>query len=171
MRRPYNEVRPIEINGTHDPKEDLSVAQRAAFGTAILTYNLLEDGHSALFWVMSYLPGKKEIADKVQHIDEKTAFMQSAVEAASLDPEDVERIREALLRFEELKSYRNAMVHCRIIDASIGVGLSDGLKGKRSEILLTEEALDLLYAHLVWSERELSGASSVIMAIGLQYAC
>ena len=108
----------------------------------------------------------KEMADKAWSIDEKTAFMLSAVEAASLDPEDVERIHDALRRFDELKSYRNAMVHCRIIDASIGVGLSDGPKGKRSEILLTEEALDLLYAHLVWSARELSSAGSVIMAVG-----
>src|SRR6266702_6127838 len=99
MKRPYNKARPIEINGTHDPKEDLSVAQRAAFGTAILTYNLLEDGHSALFWVMSYLPGMKEMADKARSIDEKTAFMQSTVEAASLDSEDVVRIRDALRRF------------------------------------------------------------------------
>jgi hypothetical protein len=92
--------------------------------------------------------------------------MLLAVEATSLDPEDIERIREALHRFDELKSSRNAMAHCRIIDASIRVGLSDGLKGKRCEILLTEEALDLLYWHLVWSERELSSAGSVIMAVG-----
>jgi hypothetical protein len=160
MKRPYNKARPLYVNGTRDPKEDLSLGQRAAFGAAILTYNLLEDGHSALFWVMSHLPGVKETAGKVWHIDEKTAFMLSTVEAVSLDPEDVGRIREALHRFDELKSYRNAMVHCRIIDASIGIGLSDGPKGRRSEILLTEEALDLFYSHLVWSERDLVQARS-----------
>jgi hypothetical protein len=166
MKRPYDKDRPTQINGGHNPREDLSVAQRAAFGTAVLTYNLLEDGHSGLFWVMSHLPGVKELADKARSIDEKTAFMRSAVEVASLDPDDLDRIHEALHRFDELKSYRNAMVHCRVIDASIGVGLSDGPKGKRSEILLTEEALDLLYSHFVWSERELSSACSVIMAVG-----
>jgi hypothetical protein len=57
------------------------------------------------------------------------------------------------------------MVHCRIIDASIGVGRSDGQKGEPSEILLTEEALDLLYSHLVWSERELLSANSIVIAL------
>jgi hypothetical protein len=166
MKRPFNDARPIQINGTRDPKETLSIAQRAAFGTAILAYNLLEDSHSALFWVMSHLPSMQEVADKVRHIDDKTAFMLSAVESSSIHPDDVERIRDALRRFNELKSYRNAMVHCRIIDASIGIGLSDGQKGVASEILLTEEAMEILYAHLVWSERELSSAGSVIMAVG-----
>jgi hypothetical protein len=165
MKRPSNESRPILVNGTRDPREDLSIAQRAAFGDAILAYNLLEDGHAALFWVMSQLTGMAERASKARHIDERTACILHALRSIPLEAEDAERIREALARFEELKAYRNAMVHCRIIDASIGVGRSDGQKGEPSEILLTEEALDLLYWHLVWSERELSSAISIIIAV------
>jgi hypothetical protein len=48
---------------------------------------------------------------------------------------------------------------------TIGVGRSDGQKGEPSEILLTEEALELLYWQLVWSERELSSANSVIISV------
>jgi hypothetical protein len=165
MKRPFNDVRPTQINGTRDPRENLSIAQRAAFGDAILAYNLLEDSHSALFWVTSQLPGMAERANKARSIDERTVCILHALKSAALEAEDTERIREAIARFEELKAYRNAMVHCRIIDASIGVGRSDGQKNEPSEILLTEEALDLLYWHLVWSERELLSANSIIIAV------
>jgi hypothetical protein len=122
MKRPSNEVRPIHINGTRDPREDLSIAQRATFGDAILAYNLLEDSHSALFWVTSQLPGTAKRASKARSIDERTACILHALKSAALEVEDAGRIREALARFEELKAYRNAMAHCRI--SVTGSGLS-----------------------------------------------
>jgi hypothetical protein len=85
MKRPFNEVRSIQVNGTRDPRGDLSIGQRAAFGDAILAYNLLEDGHTALFWVTSQLPGMAERASKARHIDERTACILDALKAAPLE--------------------------------------------------------------------------------------
>jgi hypothetical protein len=161
MKRPSNGVARIDLEGGRDPKANLSTEQLAAFAVAVLTFNLLEDAHVEVFSLISMRPGRGHEASKLNHIDAKTEFMLREVENIGLDPDDLRQFREMLARFNVLKDHRNAMVHCRLINAPVGIGMKDDIKGS-VEILLTAEAMEAFRIHMWWLEQEFSGASSVI---------
>jgi hypothetical protein len=151
MKRPANDVIRIDIDGTRDPKANLSPEQLQAYAIAVLAYNLLEDQVEALFYVASHRDAFREEAAKLSRIDQKTDLILRVVETVGLDPEDVTQCREMMARFDVLKEHRNALVHCRLVDAPIGIGLKDGARD-RVEILLTVEALTAFYTHMYWLE-------------------
>ena len=70
---------------------------------------------------------------------------------------------ESIGAFMEFKKIRDAMIHARIINASIGIGLSEKTRGEKSfELLLTEESLTTFYDHIVMLEKELSSLGSLL---------
>jgi hypothetical protein len=167
MRRKYDKDKLTDINSTGDIKRDLPEKQLAAYGAAALAYNILEDEIDALLYVVTNVPDwlAKEVSSRIHGLDGKTAIIQKAIEKSALDAADQKTAKEAVAEFGEFKKIRDAMIHTRIIDASIGIGLSDRTRGDKAfEVLLSQEALDTLYDHIAALEKELSSLGSLLGA-------
>jgi hypothetical protein len=165
MRRPYNKDKPTDAHSTGDIKRDLTEKQLAAFGAASLAYNVLEDEIDALLFVVTNVPDWlfKEVSTRIHGLDGKTAIIQKAIENSGLAPDDRKIAIESVATFGELKKIRDAMIHARIINASIGIGLSNRTRGEKAfEVLLTVPALDTFYEHIVALEKELSSLGSLL---------
>ncbi len=165
MKRPHQPTRLPDINGTRDPKLDLDEKQLAAFALAVLYYNILEDAVTGLLFTAQQLAHPNEIKVRIYKADERVEAVLKVVERIVSEPGDLDRFREALAHFSFLKGHRNTLAHARIINASVGIGLSDEKNGKRDEILLSVDALVILQAHFIWTERELSAANSLLCGI------
>jgi hypothetical protein len=165
MRRPYNKDKPTDVHSTGDVKRDLTEKQLAAFGAASLAYNILEDEIDALLYVVTNIPDWliKEVSTRIHGLDGKTAIIQKAIEQSGLEPEDQKTACESIAAFGGFKKVRDAMIHARIINASIGIGLAEKTRGEKGfEVLLTKEALDTFYDHIVALEKELSSLGSLL---------
>lgn len=165
MRRPYNKDKPTDAHSTGDVRRDLTEKQLAAFGAACLAYNILEDGIDALLYVVTNIPDWliKEVTTRIHGLDGKTAIIQKSIEKSGLIATDQKIASESIAVFGEFKKIRDAMIHARVLNAAIGIGLSDRTRGERGfEVLLTEEALNTFYEHIVALEKELSSLGSLL---------
>ena len=64
--------------------------------------------------------------------------------------------------FSQIKQCRDSVVHARILDMSSGVAVADGRQGSRVYVLLTDEALEILYTSLSMLRSEIDFISSAI---------
>jgi hypothetical protein len=165
MKRPHQPTRLPDINGTRDPRLDLDEKQLAAFALAVLYYNILEDAVTGLLSTAQQFAKPNEIKRRIYKVRDKVEAVLKVVERIVSEPCDLVRIRDALAYFTFLQGYRNVLAHARIINASVGIGLSDEKNGRREEILLSVDALVILQAHFIWTERELSTANSLLCGI------
>jgi hypothetical protein len=79
-------------------------------------------------------------------------------------PDDAMRLLEQSLGnggFGEMKRYRDAVIHARVLDAPTGLALSPRGRGKTDEVLLTVEALGGLYTRLTLLRFELIQACNI----------
>ncbi len=151
---------------TGDIKKDLSTQQLAALGAAALAYNEVERNIELLFFIVSEIPGpmQYEVSTRISGIDAKKDIVLAGAKYLKLEEQDRAQLGEALGEgiFSKLKQYRNAAVHSRIIDASVGIGLSIESKARLQEVLLTVSALDALYENLVALAKELNWFANLI---------
>jgi hypothetical protein len=163
MRRPYNKDKPTDVHSTGDIKKDFTPKQLAAFGAACLAYNVLEDQIDALLYVVTNVPEWliREVTTRIHGLDGKTAIIQTAIENSSLSTNNQKGAIDSIATFSYFKKIRDAMIHARIINATIGIGLSNRTRGEKAfEVLLTLEALETFYDHVVALNKELSGLGS-----------
>ena len=165
MRRPYNKDKPTDVHSTGDVKKDLTEKQLAAFGAGCLAYNILEDEIDALLYVVTNVPDwlAKEVSSRIHGLDGKTAIIHKALAKAGLDIPDQKIAHESVNTFSDFKTIRDAMIHARVTNAAIGIGLIEKKRGEKSfEVLLTEEALNTFYEHIVVLEKALSSLGSLL---------
>jgi hypothetical protein len=165
MRRQYNKDRPTDVHSTGDVKRDLTEKQLAAFGAASLAYNILEDEIDALLHIVTNVPDwlAKEVSSRIHGLDGKIAIIHIALNNSSLETADQNIARDNVGAFGEFKKIRDAMIHARILNAAIGIGLSNKTRGEKSfEVLLSEDALNTLYDHIVALEKVLSSLGSLL---------
>jgi hypothetical protein len=165
MKRKPPEGTPTHVDGTGDIKADLSQEQLAAFGAATLAYNFLEDQIDALLFVVTRIPEWlfSEVSSRIHGLDGKIAIIQEAIKHSGLDEKDIKLATAAVALFGEFKTHRDAMIHARVINISIGIGRAVKQRGKSPwEILLSTVALNSFYDHIVALEKELSSAGSLI---------
>jgi hypothetical protein len=166
MRRPYNKDKPTDVHSTGDVKKDLTEKQLAAFGAATLAYNILEDQIDALLYVVTNVPDwlAKEVSSRIHGLDGKIAIIHKAIENSGLDTlKERDLAHDSIAAFGTYKKDRDALIHSRILNAAIGIGLSEKTRGKHDfEVLLTEDALNTYYEHVVALEKELSSLGSLL---------
>jgi hypothetical protein len=149
-----------------DLKKDLGQEKLAAIGAIAMAYNKVEDQIEGLFGIATKLDGQilLEVGTRIG-IGEKVEIIKCAANLFGVDEEDKKCLSEALGKevFIRLKGYRNAVIHARLINAPIGVGITFDRRAKINEVLLSEKALDALYHHLLALARELQCAASVLI--------
>jgi hypothetical protein len=166
MKRPHSAVTRKFVGTTGDIKQDLSEKQLATIGALILAYNKLEDEIENMFSVVTGLKDQmlSEISSRITSIDIKLDIIKAGAKNFSADPKDQECLAELLgTGFKLLKRYRDAVAHCKLINASIGIGLLFEKQAKINEVLLSQPALDALYSHIVAMKFELQCATSMLI--------
>jgi hypothetical protein len=166
MKRPRLPAtsRPVFMAG--DIKRDLTKEQLAAIGAISLAYNKAEDRIDDLFGVVTALDGQMrlEVSTRINGIDGKIAIITHGAKEFGLTDEEQFSLEELLGEgvFKKLKKYREAVIHSRINHAPVGIGYTIERKAKINEVLLSQNALDALYDHLIACCSELSVAAAVL---------
>jgi hypothetical protein len=101
--------------------------------------------------------------------DHKIEIIKEGAKILGASTNDQAQIAEALAQgeghFGRLRSYRDAAIHCRVINAAIGIGLKVGRRATLSDVLLTDEALGWAYDSLIQLSEELSAAASLLFVL------
>jgi hypothetical protein len=168
-RKPPND-RPTIAYSTDDIKANLTEKQLAAFGAAALAYNIIEDQIDALLSIATRIPDWlfAEVSSRIHGLGGKIAIIQAAIEHSPLKAIDAKALKEAVATFGDFKTIRDTMIHARIINATLGRGAKQ--RGKSLwEVLLSVEALNTFYDHIVALNKELSSGGTLLnSAITLQ---
>jgi hypothetical protein len=167
MKRAYDPVTRRYVGTSGNIKEDLGQKKLAAIGAVAMAYNKVEEEIEALFGIATKLEGQilLEVSTRINGIDGKIAIIKSSVDTFGVEDEDKRQIAEALGDgvFTRLKGYRDSVVHARLINAAIGVGIRYEKRAKINEVLLSESALNALYEHLLALAQELQCAASILL--------
>ncbi len=175
MRRPVK-GKPEPIS-TFDIKKDLTEKQLAAIGAAALAFNVLEEQIDELLFAVTRTPRWlfPEVSSRIHGLEGKVAIIKAGIDdgvhfpdLASFTP-DLADLKTSIDKFLEFKRIRDAIIHSRIINAAIGIGMVAKQRGKSPyEVLLQAEALESYYNHAVTLERVLaSGANLLSLVIAM----
>jgi hypothetical protein len=162
MKRRISSTTPRRTSG--DLKKDLGQEKLAAIGAIAMAYNKVEDQIDGLFGIATKLDGQMllEVGTKIGSGD-KVQIINCAANLFGMDEEDKNCLTDALNEFMRLKRYRDAVIHSRLINAPIGIGITFNRQAKINEVLLSEKALDSLYNHLFALVHELQCDASVLI--------
>jgi hypothetical protein len=108
---------------------------------------------------------KLEVFSRINGIDGIVAIIKIGARELGVAEPDLLQLNEALGNgvFKLLKSYRDAVVHSRIHNAPLGIGIRLDRRASLFTVLLAKEALDVLYQHLTALRLELRDAAFVIV--------
>ena len=81
-------------------------------------------------------------------MDGKIDLLKLAAADVNLPCELRSDLAESLGYFGTLKTYRDGVIHARVLDAVLGIGEVVERRARHSEVLLTTDALNSLYNHL-----------------------
>jgi hypothetical protein len=166
MKRPH-QLSARDRTRWGDIKKDLSQNQLAGIGAAALAYNEVEVEIDRLFFLATGLSKELqlEVSTRLGGIDGKTAIIIKGVKRFGLDQQEQKQLEEILGDhgvFGTLKSYRDAVIHARLINAPIGIGARVDRRAKIFDVLLSQDALDALYTHLISLRDELNAAANAL---------
>jgi hypothetical protein len=164
VRREHKEGKTETFVGIAGIKQ-LTRKQLADLGSAALAFNVLDDQIDTLLSVAINLPDElaQEVTSRIHGIAGKTAILQKALLQSDLDPNDAKAAKESVDYFSLCKVIRDGMIHARIVDATLTIGLSEKGRGKKQfDILLTEEALGRLNEHMEALGNELSSLGTLL---------
>lgn len=169
MKRSGSKNRPKYI--TDDIERDLSPNQLAKIGAISFAYNNAEARIDELLGVVTGLDGEMllQVSTRINGLDGKIAIITHGAKALSLS-EDNQRLLEETLGqdvFQKLKKYRDAVIHARLISAPESIGQRVERRAQINEVLLTQDALDVLYLQLKALCAELHAAWAVLVIAGM----
>jgi len=151
MKRNRDKITPKSTSTTGDIKTDLSVKQLAAIGAAALAYNEVELAVDEMFYGLTDISDEMRLQISTRlAIDTKVNIILFGIEAIGLDSDDLQELKTIFGEndFTKLKSIRNSIIHARVVNASVGIGMMVDKGAKIKEVLLDVSALDLFYKHL-----------------------
>lgn len=133
-------------------KLDLSTDQFAGIGKVAIAYNYAETSIDRCLAVALDLPAGMEmqVTSRINGIDGKIELIKKTATALSLPSELRLQVADTLGKtgFSLLKSYRDGVIHARVLDADLGIGEHVGRRAQHIDVLLKADALDALADHL-----------------------
>src|SRR3990170_468544 len=134
MKRTYTE-RKIHSK-TGDINRDLSPEQLAGIGAIALAYNYAESSIDRTLGLALgvvhklYLP----LVTRIGGIDGKIELIKLATADVRLPSELRDDLAESLGYFTTLKSYRDGIIHARVLDSALGLGEVVERRARHSEV-------------------------------------
>jgi len=162
---------PLIGDTTGDIKQDLSQGQLAGIGAVAMAWNSVESFVDEMLRVslgMQVGIGEKVLA-RINAFDAKIGLIKSAATTRlGLSKEECEDLLKSLdaapASAKDLKEYRDAVIHCQLID----VRNAQGLLIKRDaqyDVLLSQEVLDGLYNRLISVRDELRTVCLIFLTL------
>jgi hypothetical protein len=148
-------------NWSYDVYKDLTQAQLAGIGAVALAWNDAEAMYDLLLCVTLGLHHNswRDVATRINGIDGKHAIIRRSITdrfGVSLVSNFIgAMIENTIGAVGELKGYRDAIIHSRVIDVRSSIGEAAGRQNKIQEVLLTETALSGVYERMIILRREL----------------
>jgi|GEM_PF-1826785 hypothetical protein len=167
MKRPFasKKTYPAKIG---DIKSDFGPEQLAGIGAVAMNYNELEAEIFALFMFATGLnPNLSlEVFTRINGVDGIVEIIKKGANLLGITTPVQTELNDALGKgiFGLLKQYRDAVVHARAYNAPLGVGIRVGRQAALFEVLLTKEALEILYEHISALRLELRDATYVLLS-------
>jgi hypothetical protein len=163
MKRPA-EGRSTPVQHTRDVKQDFSRDQLAAVGAVTLVFNELQSTVEAMLQVATGIPEWlfSEVGSRINGLDGKIAIIKSIIDRVFSEPKNIAEIKHSVGTFLEFKGYRDAIIHARVLNAALGIGLSSERRAQESEVLLRAADLDTFYDHIVALQKEIFSASNLL---------
>jgi hypothetical protein len=165
MKRNRDKVTPKSASATGDIKQDLSAAQLAAIGAAALAFNEVELALDEIFYGMIGIADEMQLQISTRlNIEARVDIIKLGIQNSGLQPDDLQELLTAIGEncFVKLKSIRNSIIHARVVNASIGIGMMVDKSAKVREVLLNVPALELFYRHLIALRNELISANTFL---------
>jgi hypothetical protein len=141
---------------TGDIKRDLSKDQLAGIGAVAMAWNSAESFVDLLLTIALGLDTSlaSDLTDRVGAFDAKSVLInQASVKRLRLDHELFD-LTETLGVAKECKTNRDGVIHAQLYNADKGLGILYKREGQY-DVLLSQEALDSLYARLIAIRDEL----------------
>jgi hypothetical protein len=150
-----------------DLEKDLTPKQFEMIGRVAMAYNEAESLvrliYAACFGVSGDI--SDEFVSRTNGLDSTVLLAKKAINEFQAHPELQDEFSQSLNAFMELKRYRDGVVHGRIFHVPSGIAKGSLVKGKRDEILLTEEALKGLYERLLCLRDELLSLLLIVISL------
>jgi hypothetical protein len=153
---------------TGDIRQDLSHDQLAALGAVLLSFSEAE-------WIIDQLlydalrlhPAIwRDVATRINGVEKVSLIKLAAEQVVGFGGEELQLIRQTLGDYGAHRKYRDSLAHAHIFDAASGIGDVTNKRDAIYEVLLTAEALEILYQHVTALRRELD---IVANALSLQF--
>ncbi|WP_269584789.1 hypothetical protein [Roseibium sp. Sym1] len=148
-----------------DILQNLTTNQLAWIGALAMRFNQAEQELYLVFnRLVDYEPGAQQISSRINGLDGIVEIVSLGVKSLFSDKQ-VHTLTEQTLKhqgFSTLKSFRDGVIHARIINAQRAIGKTTGRRGKQSHILLTDEALKGVCDRLLFVLYELSALTVLI---------
>jgi len=152
-----------------DLNKDLTPKQFELIGRIAMAYNeaelLVQQVYGACFGVSADV--SDDFISRTNGLDSTVLLAKKAICEFQAHPELHIEFSQSLDAFSDLKTYRDAVVHARIFHVPSGIGKGNLRKGKRLEVLLTEDALNGLYGKLDCLRDELTQLLVIVIALHL----
>ena len=150
MRRKLKD-RPYFDWTEYSVRTDVDKEQLALIGAICLEWNFIEDMIDfTLFhvWEMDH-DASIETSSRIHGIDGKLAIIKQCVRVVKRHPEPIQSVIATTLdAVAEHKTFRDGVIHARLLDPKSDVAPTSISRGRASEVLISKEALDGLLARL-----------------------
>src|SRR5262245_11471467 len=152
-----------------DLEKDLTSKQFELIGRIAVAYNetelLVQHIYGACFGASGGL--SDDFISRTNGLESTTLLAKAAIREFREHPELRDDFSQSIDDFTELKKYRDGVVHARMFHVPSGIGKGSLVKGKRTEILLSEKALRGLYDRLVCLRGELQQLLFIVIGLHL----
>ncbi len=153
-----------------DVRENLTPGQLQAIGAAIVAWNEAERfipvilGQAIGMSIKHY----QEVSSRINGLEGQVEIIRKfQVLYPLIDKETGLLIENALASFLGYKKCRDAIAHAHIFNAPKGIGTHVKRRAEEWHVLLTEEALNKFYDHLVLLRSELAGVTGIFMTASI----
>jgi hypothetical protein len=167
MKRPFGPSKDYHAKAD-DVRTDFSADQLAAIGALAMNYNELESELFALFNLSTGMDAKLqlEVFTRVNGTEGIIEIIKAGAAIVGLSNEDRTELADALGEggFKLIKRYRDAVIHSRIYNAPLGVGIRADKRASLVEVLLTKDALEILSEYAVALRSQLREAALIFAA-------
>lgn len=135
-----------------DIKAEIAPERLAGVGAVALSWTQLESLVDFLFWEACDLPDvlRLEITTRIHGFDGKIAILKTALRTYRALPEQVlDAMLSTLAAAEEHKRYRDAVEHALVLSPDSDIAQTIQRRGRIDEVLISTDALDTLYEHII----------------------
>jgi hypothetical protein len=130
---------------SYDIKKDIKPEWLAALGAVCVAWNDIEGALDVALCVVLEVPAPLwlDVSSRIQGIDGKIALIKKAARVHFALPDSVADLVEvSMAAIHEHKTYRDGVIHARILDPDSEIAPSYASKGSEFEAIVSQAALD-----------------------------